>query len=24
MVARDIIEEQIGRRLDCECQLLGG
>ena len=21
---RDIIEEQIGRRLDCECQLLGG
>jgi len=24
MEARDIIEEQIGRRLDCECQLLGG
>jgi hypothetical protein len=24
MEARDIIEEQIGRRLVCECQLLGG
>ena len=24
MEARDIIEEQIGRRLECECQLLGG
>jgi len=24
MVAQDIIEEQIGRRLECECQLLGG
>lgn len=23
MEARDIIEEQIGRRLECECQLLG-
>ncbi len=23
MEARDIIEERIGRRLDCECQLLG-
>lgn len=23
MEARDIIEEQIGRRLDCECDLLG-
>jgi len=23
MEARDVIEEQIGRRLDCECQLLG-
>jgi len=24
MEARDIIEEQIGRRLECECQLIGG
>ena len=24
MVAQEIIEEQIGRRLVCECQLLGG
>ena len=24
MDARDIIEERIGRRLECECQLLGG
>ena len=24
MEAQDIIEEQIGRRLVCECQLLGG
>jgi hypothetical protein len=24
MEARDIIEEQIGKRLDCECQLFGG
>ena len=24
MEARDIIEEQIGRRLECECQFLGG
>ena len=24
MEARDVIEEQIGRRLECECQLLGG
>ncbi len=23
MEARDIIEEQIGKRLECECQLLG-
>ena len=24
MVAQEIIEEHIGRRLDCECQLFGG
>ena len=24
MQTRDIIEEQIGKRLECECQLLGG
>jgi hypothetical protein len=24
MEALDVIEEQIGKRLDCECQLLGG
>ena len=24
MEARDVIEERIGRRLECECQLLGG
>ena len=24
MQVREIIEEQIGRRLECECQLLGG
>jgi hypothetical protein len=24
MEARDVIEEQIGRRLECECQLLAG
>jgi hypothetical protein len=23
MVAQEIIEEHIGRRLDCECQLFG-
>ena len=24
MVAQEVIEEHIGRRLDCECQLFGG
>lgn len=24
LIAREIVEEQIGRRLQCECQLLGG
>jgi hypothetical protein len=24
MVDQEIIEEHIGRRLDCECQLFGG